>query len=68
MHNLIHIPFASWCQCCVATRAKEDARREEERGDRKDRGKSVISFDYGFTYMQGEDEETVWDMFVHGRV
>ena len=27
------------------------------RGDKKDRGKSVISFDYGFTYMQGEDEQ-----------
>ena len=52
IHNLTHIPFASWCQCCVATRAKEDARRDEERGDKKDRGKSVISFDYGFTYMQ----------------
>ena len=56
-HNLTHIPFASWCQCCVATRAKEDARRDEERGDKTDRGKSVISFDYGFTYMQGEEEE-----------
>ena len=49
LHNLTHIPFASCCQCCVA--------REDERGDKKDRGKSVISFDYGFTYMQGEDEE-----------
>ena len=57
LHNLTHIPFASWCQCCVATRAREDARREDERGDKKDRGKSVISFDYGFTYVQGEDEE-----------
>lgn len=57
IHNLTHIPFASWCQCCVATRAKEDARRDEERGDKKDRGKSVISFDHGFTFMQGEEEE-----------
>ena len=57
LHNLTHIPFASCYQCCVATRAREDARREDERGDKKDRGKSVISFDYGFTYMQGEDEE-----------
>ena len=31
MHNLTHIPFAPWCQCCVATRAKEDARKEDER-------------------------------------
>ena len=57
MHNLTHIPFAPWCQCCVATRAKEDARREEERGDATDRGKPIISFDYGFTFMADEEEE-----------
>jgi len=57
IHNLTHIPFAPWCQCCVATRAKEDARKEEARGDVTDRGKPIISFDYGYTFMEEEEEE-----------
>ena len=57
IHNLTHLPFAGWCQSCVATRAKEDLRRQDERSDKKDRGRSVISFDYGYTYVRGEPEE-----------
>ena len=57
LHCLTHMPYAAWCQSCVATRAKEDQRKADDRSDRKDRGKSIISFDYGFTYVEGEAEE-----------
>ena len=57
LHCLTHLPFASWCQSCVANRAREDQRRKEDGSDKKDRGKSVISFDYGYTYVKGEEEE-----------
>lgn len=35
----------------------EDARSVEERSDKKDRGRSVVSFDFGFTYTTGVEEE-----------
>ena len=57
LHFLTHLPYAAWCAYCVAHRGKEDARKSEERSDKKDRGLSVISFDYGFTTTEGEDEE-----------
>ncbi|CAK9065018.1 unnamed protein product, partial [Durusdinium trenchii] len=60
LHQLTHLPFQPWCQQCVATRSKEDPRMKEERSDRKDRGRPVISFDYGFTYTADAPEEKQW--------
>lgn len=57
LHCLTHMPHAAWCQSCVATRAEEGQRRSDERSDRKDWGKSIVSFDNGFTYVQSEAEE-----------
>ena len=57
LHNLAHIPFLAWCQTCVATRAKKDARPASEQSDKKDRGRSIIGFDYGFTFAAGQPEE-----------
>ena len=57
MHQLTHIPYKAWCQTCIATRAKEDARTEADRNQVKDRGRSVISFDFGCTYTRGAEEE-----------
>ncbi|CAK9000469.1 unnamed protein product, partial [Durusdinium trenchii] len=60
LHQLTHLPFQSWCQQCVATRSKEDPRTKEDQADRKDRGRPVISFDYGFTYTTGVPEDRQW--------
>lgn len=60
LHQLTHPPFQPWCQQCVATRSKEDPRTKEDQGDRKDRGRPVISFDYGFTYTSGMPEDRQW--------
>ena len=57
LHQLTHIPHQPWCQTCIATRAKEDARRETDSSDREDRGRSIISFDFGYTYTRGIEEE-----------
>ena len=57
LHFLTHLPYAPWCAYCVAHRGKEDHRKSEEKSDKKDRGRSVISFDYGYTVTEGEDEE-----------
>ena len=60
LHQLTHLPFQSWCQQCVATRSREDPRTKEDQADRKDRGRPVISFDYGFTYTTGAPEDRQW--------
>ena len=57
MHQLTHIPYQAWCQTCIATRAKEDARTEADNSDGKDRGRSIISFDFGYTCTRGIEEE-----------
>ena len=59
LHNLTHLPFAGWCQSCVATRAKEDLRRQHERSHKKNSGRSVVNraLTIGYTYVRGEPEE-----------
>lgn len=47
-NNLTHWPFASWCQACLATKAKEDARKRDQR---------IISFDFGYTYVDDNGVE-----------
>ena len=52
-HFVTHIPYAPWCQACVASRAKEDhymAREEKE-----DLGMNLIQLDFCYTYT-GEEE------------
>ena len=49
---VIHLPYAPWCQACVATRAKED--KFEQRDEKADLGKNVIQLDFFYTYA-GED-------------
>ena len=52
-HFVAHIPYAPWCQACVASRAKEDhyvAREEKE-----DLGKNLIQLDFCYTYT-GEEK------------
>ena len=51
-HFVTHLPYAPWCQACVATRAKED--KFEQREEKADLGKNVIQLDFFYTY-KGED-------------
>lgn len=39
-HFVTHIPYAPWCQACVASRAKED--KHEARDEKVDMGRNVI--------------------------
>ena len=48
------IPYAAWCQACVASRAKEDKR--ELRDEKVDVRRNVIQLDFFFTYT-GEDRQ-----------
>ena len=52
-HFITHMPYAGWCQACVASRAKEDkhVNREEQEGQ----GKNLIQMDFCYTYT-GEDQ------------
>ena len=52
-HFVTHLPYAPWCQACVATRAKED--KHELRDDKPDQGKNVIQMDFFYTYT-GEEK------------
>lgn len=54
--QLTRLPYQGWCQQCAATRAREDARTQSERGDRKGRGRNVISFDFGCAHTQRQTE------------
>ena len=55
IHFVTHIPYAPWCQACVATWAKED--RHERQDTKPDLGKNVIQLDFFFTYT-GEETRT----------
>ena len=52
LHFITHLPYAPWCQACVATRAKEDAHLP--RDSKEDIGKCVIAFDFCYTYTGDE--------------
>ena len=54
-HMICHIPYASWCKCCVAARALDDGHRV--RKDEAKRDFPVVSMDWCFL-SQGEDAET----------
>ena len=53
-HFATHIPYAAWCQACVASRAKEDKR--ELRDENVDVGRNVIQLDFFFAYT-GKDRQ-----------
>ena len=51
LHNLTHLPFAPWCEHCVATRAKENAHKKSElvRDPTEEPSKSTVAFDFAYT-------------------
>ena len=51
-HALTHIPFASWCEACLATRSKEDPREKDAIAHEI----PVVAFDYGYTYTKDNFE------------
>ena len=52
-HFITHMPYAGWCQACVASRAKED--KHVNREEQEDQGKNLIQMDFCYTYT-GEDQ------------
>jgi len=58
-HNVTHLPFRSWCPCCVAGKAKSEPHRTKD-PDRP-MGTNIVSIDYAFLNKQDEvvlsDEE-----------
>ena len=55
LHFVTHLPYAPWCQACVANRARED--RHQAQQEKEDRGKNVIAFDFCYTYTGQEADE-----------
>ena len=52
-HFITHMPYAGWCQACVASRAKED--KHVNREEQEDQGRNLIQMDFCYTYT-GEDQ------------
>ena len=46
-HMLTHLPYAEWCEHCVAHRARQD--RHVRDGSVKDGGIPTVSFDFAYT-------------------
>ena len=56
-HAVTHLPFAPWCEVCIAGRAQEDPHRERDPLDRQNPilgEPPVIQFDYG--YAKSDDD------------
>ena len=59
-HELTHLPFRSWCECCVKSKCKADQHRAT--GQLAESEIPVVSFDYAFmsdrsiSSSSGEDE------------
>lgn len=49
-HELTHIPYAPWCECCVKHRARQDQHRRS--GGAREAG-PAISFDFAYTRPSG---------------
>ena len=45
-HNVTHLPFRSWCPCCVAGKAKSEPHKSKD-PDRP-MGTNIVSIDYAF--------------------
>ena len=63
-HCLTHIPFQSWCQHCVANKAKQDHHRDEGHSTST---ASLVSFDFGFASRRPDDSGTLTVLFMHDR-
>ena len=50
LHDLTHLPYAAWCECCVKHRARPDQRRRSAQA--REAG-PAISFDYAYTHASG---------------
>ena len=50
-HMLTHLPYAEWCEHCVAHRARQD--RHVRDGSVKDGGIPTVSFDFAYTKAVG---------------
>ena len=53
LHFTTHLPYAPWCQACVANRGRED--RHESVKKKEDDGQHIIEFDFSYTYTGVED-------------
>ena len=51
-HNITHLPFRSWCPCCVAGKAKSEPHRSKD-PDRP-MGTNIVSIDYAFLNKKDE--------------
>ena len=61
-HNLIHQPYASWCEICVANRGRQDGHRAHPEPSS---GASVVSFDFGYlSRLESEDDPKLTALFV----
>ena len=54
-HEITHIPFAPWCECCVATRSREDP--GSTRTMTRTNVAPTFALDYMFTNTPGDDGE-----------
>ena len=54
-HEIAHIPFAPWCECCVATRSREDP--GSTRTMTRTNVAPTFALDYMFTNTPGDDGE-----------
>ena len=53
LHFTTHVPYAPWCQACVANRGRED--RHESSKKKEDDGQRIIEFDFSYTFTGVED-------------
>ena len=61
-HNLIHQPFAQWCEICVSNRGRQDGHRPHPEPSS---GASVVSFDFGFlSRFETEDDRKLIALYI----
>ena len=54
-HNLTHLPFADWCDSCIAHRARQDMHQRD--GSSRASGVPTISFDFAYTKASVEGQQ-----------
>ena len=62
-HNLVHYPYAAWCELCVANHARQDGHEPQPHVDS---GHSCISFDFGYA-ARNDDDDKICALFLHDR-
>ena len=48
VHQITHLPYAAWCESCVAGRSISDASRRVDRSGRPRDAEATLQFDYAF--------------------